>query len=200
MTAIVWITGRAATGKSTLLAELEARLRGRRPVQRHCDEDLLFALKAADTEHLHHWHPGEDRERFLLRSSYFFDEGLRIINAALCDLVDFGANAVALVELARGRSGPIDVSYRRALELIEPRIWSHSAVFRLDLPFATQERRNERRAATGRATPPDALADLYGDDDPESLGRAGIPLTTLPAVQDPAVLATAVLEIICSQP
>ncbi len=83
MTAVVWITGRAATGKSTLLATCLARLRhaGHAPL-RLCDEELLFQLKHADTTHAHHYHPYGDR-RFLFRDGYLFDEGLRRISAAV---------------------------------------------------------------------------------------------------------------------
>lgn len=197
MTKIVWITGRAATGKTTLIIEIEARLRSLGyTVHRLCDEDILFTLKAADTGHEHHWHADGDPARFRLRSGHLFDEGLRAISADLVKLLNSDRNVIAVVELARGRAEPIDVSYRRALDLIDPRLWACSSVFRLELPFASQATRNEHRAAMGgRTTPQDTLHDLYRDDDPEIFLRAGIWITNLQADTDPSANAAAVLRI-----
>lgn len=198
MIRFVWITGRAASGKSTLIAEVEAHLRdGRRAVHRLSDEDLLFGLKTADISHEHHWHPDEDPARFLLRSGHFFDEGVRIISAHLVDLMRADDSSVAIVELARGRAAaPIDVSYRRALELTDQRIWPHSTVFRLVAPFAVQSERNRQRAAApgGRATPAAMLYDLYRDDDPDTLVQAGIPVVGLDGRADPRDNASVVLR------
>jgi adenylylsulfate kinase-like enzyme len=47
MTTVVWITGRAATDKSTLLAACLARLRrAGHDLLRLCDEELLFLLNS----------------------------------------------------------------------------------------------------------------------------------------------------------
>lgn len=194
MTRILWITGRAATGKSTLVTELDTRLRaaGVTPY-RLCDEDLLLALTSADHQHAHHRHPAGDPARFVPTSGYLFDQGLRIISRRLLRLIDASAEVV-LVEAARGRSAPVDVSYRRTLDLIDPRVWDHSFVFRLDTPLDVQITRNQQRLArTGHGTPEAILLDLYDQDDPAAFVRAGIPVTTLPT-DDPKSLAERVLR------
>ncbi len=185
-TTVVWITGRAATGKSTLLAACRARLRaaGHEPLCL-CDEELLFQLKRVDTSHAHHYHPhGDDARRFLFRDGELFDEGLRRISAAALAALQAGSPTFVLVELARGTSQaqpPVDLSWRRALELIDSRIWLSSLVFRLDAPLQVQLARNRQRTSDGQPhTPEQVLARLYHHDDPHSLTRAGIVVHSIP--------------------
>ncbi|MGH8900673.1 MAG: hypothetical protein ACRDYA_03095 [Egibacteraceae bacterium] len=171
---IVWITGRAAAGKSTVIAACVTRLRayGHEPAV-PSDEELLFRLKEADVEHCHHYHPHGDH-RFLFRDGYLFDEGLRRINARLLEVSATGSRDIVLVELARGATTAVaDVSYRRALELIAPLVWAQSLVFYLDVADSVQVQRNRARSITSRATPEPVMRDLYAHD-PESLAAAGI--------------------------
>jgi hypothetical protein len=195
MTAVVWITGRAATGKSTLLAACLARLRqaGHDPL-RLCDEELLFQLKHADTTHAHHYHPYGDR-RFLFRDGYLFDEGLRRIGAAVLAVLA-GSPAYVLIELARGSAAPpVDLTWRHALDLIHPRIWPHSLVFRLDAPVQVQLDRNRQRTTDGQPhTPEQILHSLYAQDDHDSLIRAGIAVQPIPHTLPPGQAAWLVIN------
>jgi hypothetical protein len=176
MTTVVWITGRAATGKSTLLAACLTKLHhpGQHPLVL-CDEELLFQLKTADTAHAHHYHPHGDH-RFAFHDGYLFDEGLRRISTTTMAAITAGAPALVLVELARGSARQnIDLTWRHALDLIDPRIWPHSLIFRLDAPLQVQLDRNRHRTPNGQPhTPEQILRGLYADDDPASLGRTGI--------------------------
>lgn len=193
MIRVVWVTGRAGTGKSTLTAALDAQLRarGHAPLVL-CDEQLLLDLARADVDHDHHWHPHGD-ERIAFRDGHLFDEGLRLINTRLLD--HLAGSGLALVELARGRHAPpIDVTYHRALQLVDRRVWHFSTVLRLDVAFGDQLARNRRRAAgTGRGTPEEIMYSLYSADDPESLTAAGIPVMTLPGLGDAAAGASWIL-------
>ncbi|MGH8896519.1 MAG: hypothetical protein ACRDZ4_05705 [Egibacteraceae bacterium] len=179
----MWVTGRAATGKSTVIAACVARLRAdsREPLVLS-DEELLLQLQEADVEHRHHYHPHGDH-RFLFRDGYLFDQGLRRINARLLEAIASGSSDIVLVELARGAAAPVaDVSYRRALALIDPRVWAQSLVFHLDVSYRLQLQRNRARAIEkASATPAQVMRDLYTHDDHETLTTAGITVHTLPA-------------------
>ena len=200
MTRVVWISGRAATGKSTLLAACLARLRhaGHHPL-RLCDEELLFQLKHADTTHAHHYHPYGDR-RFLFRDGYLFDEGLRRISTRVLTAIQTGSPAIVLVELARGSAAPpVDLTWRHALDLIDPRIWPHSLVFRLDAPVQVQLDRNRQRTSDGQPhTPEQILHSLYAQDDPDSLIRAGIAVQPIPHTLPPGQAASLVISTLDS--
>lgn len=154
MRRIAWITGRSAAGKSTVIAACVAGLRaGSREPLVLSDEELLFQLKEADVEHRHHYHPHGDH-RFLFRDGYLFDEGLRRINARLLEASATGSPDIVLVELARGATTAVaDVSYRRALDLVDPQVWAQSLVFYLGVTYSVQVQRNHARSITGRATP-----------------------------------------------
>lgn len=201
MTTLVWITGRAATGKSTLLAACLARLRqaGRDPLHL-CDEDLLFQLKDADTTHAHHYHPHGDR-RFLFHDGYLFDEALRRISNTALSAIQTGSPALVLVELARGSaSPPVDLTWRRALDLIDSHIWPHSLVFRLDAPVHVQLDRNRHRTPDRQPhTPEQILRSLYAHDDPDSLTRAGITVHPIPHTIAPDQAALLVIDALASR-
>lgn len=96
MRGIVWVTGRAAAGKSTVIMACVARLRscGYEPAVLS-DEQLLFRLKETDGKHRHHYHPYGDH-RFLFRDGYLFDEGLRWINAWLLKEIATGSPRIVL--------------------------------------------------------------------------------------------------------
>ncbi|MGH8903943.1 MAG: hypothetical protein ACRDYA_20270 [Egibacteraceae bacterium] len=183
MRTIAWVTGRAAAGKSTLIAACVTRLRSRgcEPLVLS-DEEVLFQLKEADVEHRHHYHPYGDG-RFLFRDGYLFDEGLRRINVRLLDAITSGPSDIVLVELARGAAATVaDVSYRRALDLVHPQVWAQSLVFYLDVSYQVQVERNHARVAEKRSvTPEQVMRDLYIRDDHESLTSAGITVHTVPA-------------------
>jgi hypothetical protein len=182
MTPILWVTGRAATGKTTVVRAVRAELETRGEETTYlCDEALLYQLKADDTDHLHHWHPHHDG-RFEFRTGYLFDEGLRRINADLLSFLGRGSG-LAVVELARGGgTSVVDLTYRRALTLVDAQVWSHSTVVRLHADFATQRARNQERIQrTGHGTPEPIMTSLYQNDDPQSLTTAGIPILDVPA-------------------
>lgn len=201
MTALVWITGRAATGKSTLLAACLARLRraGHDPLHL-CDEELLFQLKRADTTHAHHYHLHGDG-RFLFRDDYLFDEGLRHISTSALAAIQAGSPALVLVELARGSAAPpVDLTWRHALDLIDPRVWPHSLVFRLDAPVQVQLDRNRHRTINGQPhTPEQILRNLYAHDDPDSLIRFGIAVHPIPHTLPPDQAALLVIDTLDSR-
>lgn len=194
MTTIIWITGRAATGKTTVIAALDHALRARGTTPTIlCDEHLLLGLVAADTAHRHHYHPHADH-RFTFGTGHLFDEAIRAINTELTALVHHGGDAIALVELARGAPGTVDVSYQRALELIDTRLWAHSTVYRLHVPFGTQLHRNHARArCAGHSVPEKVMRELYHRDDPAAFTRAGIRVISLPADAPPAQTAELIL-------
>jgi hypothetical protein len=195
MTTVVWITGRAATGKSTVLTACLDQLHstGQRLVL--CDEELLFQLKRADTTHSHHYHPHGDH-RFAFRDGYLFDEGLRRISTITLAAIQTGAADVVLVELARGSAvQPVDLTWRHALDLIDPRIWPHSLVFRLDAPVHFQLDRNRHRTTDGQPhTPEQILCSLYANDDPDSLTGAGITVHPIPHTMAPDQAASLVIN------
>jgi hypothetical protein len=195
MTTVVWITGRAATGKSTLLAACLTKLHhaGRRPLVL-CDEELLFQRKAADTAHAHHYHPHGD-DRFAFHDGYLFDEGLRRISTTSLFAIQTESPALVLVELARGSARQnIDLTWRHALDLIDPRIWPHSLVFRLDAPLQVQLDRNRHRSPDGQPhTPEQILRGLYAHDDPQSLSRGGITMHSIPQALPPEEAASLVI-------
>jgi hypothetical protein len=134
----------------------------------------------------------------VFRTGHLFDEGLRSISRRLTALIEACAADVVLVELARGSPGPpIDVSYQRALNLIDRRVWQCSTVFRLGVPTPTQLERNRvRREYTGRGTPDEVMHNLYADDSPESFVDAGIPVTHLSSSFPPRVTAAQVLRLV----
>lgn len=190
---LIWITGRAATGKSTVIAALTPALRALGiEATVHSDEAILLHLVADDTDHRHHWHP-DGEHRIAWRDGHLFDQSLTLLNTRL--LADLDAGRVAVVELARGQhTPPVDVTYRRALQLLDPRLWATSTVCRLDVDFQTQlDRNTARRTGTGAGTPEPIMRDLYQHDDPDTLDRAGIPYLTLPATNDPATIAGIIL-------
>lgn len=193
---LVWITGRAAAGKSTLITELSTQLQARNLIATtYVDETILLDLVRADTDHVHHWHP-ERTHRIAFRSGRLFDDSLRVLNGHLLSELDRGG--LAIVELARGQHHPpVDVTYRRALDLLDPRLWPHSTVFRLDVDFTAQLHRNTTRSTgTRHGTPDDIMHTLYRDDDPTAFTDAGIPVTTLPASAPPRANAAQVLTAI----
>lgn len=183
---LVWVTGRAAAGKSTVITELVRQLRqhGRHPVV-YNDEDLLLALVRGDTHHRHHRHPHDDN-RIAFTTGHLFDQSLRLLNEHLVHELDI-PDALTIVELARGRhTPPVDVTYRRALDLLDPQLWARSLVFRLHVDVDAQLRRNtDRRTGTGAGTPEEVMRQLYTDDDPHTWTAAGIPITHLPAHDTP---------------
>ena len=183
---IIWVTGRAATGKSTVISTVKAALNNTPAV--FSDEELLHELAHADTTHEHHWHPHGDH-RMAFRGGWLFDEGLRVISRNVLKIADRGG--LALVEMARGSSAEgVDVTYRRALQLIHPAVWAHSTVYRLNASVDEQAPRNAQRGGT---TPDDIMATLYASDDPESFTRAGIPIVDIPAGTAPQEVAEAIL-------
>lgn len=190
---LIWITGRAAAGKSTVIGHLAARLRERclHPVI-YNDEELLLALVRDDTGHRHHRHPHGDG-RLVFTTGDLFDESLRLLNQHLLHELST-PGALAIVELARGRHAPpVDVTYRRAVQLFDRRLWPQSAVFRLDVDVDTQLARNAaRRTGTGAGTPEEVMRALYTADDPEAFTAAGIDLHQLPA-DDPVGTADRIL-------
>ncbi len=185
-------------GQTTLLATCRARLRqaGHDPLHL-CDENLLFQLKGADTTHAHHYHPHGDH-RFAFRDGYLFDEGLRRISNTALATIQTGSPTLLLVELARGTAQPpVDVTWRRALELIDPRIWPHSLVFRLEAPVHIQLDRNRHRTTDGQPhTPEQILRSLYANDDPQSLTSAGIGVHPIPHTMAPDQAASQVINTI----
>ncbi len=202
MTRVVWISGRAATGKSTLLAACLARLRhaGHHPL-RLCDEELLFQLKQADTTHTHHYHPHDDR-RFLFRDGYLFDEGLRRISTRVLTAIQTGSPAIVLVELARGTAvAPVDLTWHHALDLIHPHVWPHSLVVRLDAPAQVQLDRNRQRTTDGQPhTPEQILHSLYAHNDPDTLAHAGIAVHPIPHTLPPDQAAALVIDTLHRTP
>lgn len=194
MTQLIWITGRAATGKTTLIRELVTRLTedGSQPLV-VSDEEILLRLVRADTEHHHHAHPHGDH-RIVFRDGRLFDQGLIELGHRLQDALASASHRLVLVELARGCSAPIDVSYQRALDVLDPGLWDHSHVYRLNVPWPVQaSRNNQRLRASGKGPDPSILRQLYRRDDPRPLAAAGIPVTTLPPA-NPAYLAQQILR------
>ena len=193
---LIWITGRAAAGKSTVIAHLAAALKQHRryPVV-YNDEDLLLGLVRADTHHHHHEHPGGDPQQIRFTTGHLFDESLRVLNAHLLHEITI-PGAIAIVELARGRhEPPVDLTYRRALQLFDARLWPHSTVFRLDIDVDTQLARNAaRHTGTGNGTPDEIMRQLYTADDPQSFIDAGITVHPLLAT-DPAAAAQRILTL-----
>lgn len=191
---LIWVTGRAAAGKSTVIGHLAARLRERQlyPVI-YNDEELLLGLVRGDTDHRHHRHPHGD-DRLVFTTGHLFDQSLRLLNQHLLHELDI-PGALAIVELARGRhTPPVDVTYRRAVQLFDPRLWPHSTVFRLEVDVDTQLARNAaRHTGTGAGTPEEVMQALYTADDPEAFTAAGIDLHQLPA-GDPADTAARILD------
>jgi hypothetical protein len=193
MTRAIWITGRAATGKSTLIRELTARLTeiGQTPSV-VTDEEILLGLVRADVGHRHHSHPQGDH-RISFTDGHLFDQGVielgHRVDRHLSE--EPGAGPV-IVELARG-CAPIDVSYQRALDLLDPRLWARSRVYRLDVPWPVQTIRNHQRLhGSGKGPDLAILRQLYRRDDPRPFTAAGIAVTTLPPAS-PAYLAQQVL-------
>jgi Adenylylsulphate kinase len=191
---LIWITGRAAAGKTTLINTLAERLRQHEidPAV-HSDEQILLQLAADDTGHLHHHHPHNDH-RIAFHTGHLFDESLRVLNSHLLAALDH--DQTAIVELARGsHHPPIDLTYRHAAHLFDQRLWRHSVVFRLQVDFATQLRRNAHRTTgTGAGTPEEIMARLYRRDDPTGFTAVGIPITTLSAADTPAANATRIIS------
>lgn len=195
---LVWITGRAAAGKSTLMAHLVNTLAvNATPPSVYVDEEILLELVRDDADHVHHWHPHHDH-RIAFRTGHLFDECLRVLNARLLD--HLSRPGLALIELARGRHAPpIDVTYRKAAEILDSRLWASSLVFRLDVEYAEQVHRNTgRTTGTGSGTPAEIMRTLYGEDDPATFVRLGIPVHTLPASDPPVVNAERVLAKLAS--
>jgi adenylylsulfate kinase-like enzyme len=86
----MWVTGRAAAGKTTVVEFVRAALTeaGQDPVVL-CDEQLLRQLAREDVSHSHHWHPHGD-QHIALRDGWLFDEGLRIIGRNVLNVIDHG--------------------------------------------------------------------------------------------------------------
>lgn len=198
MTAVIWVTGPAACGKSTLAAQVTKLLRSQqphRPVELLTDEELLLAAVAADTSHQHHTHPYGD-QRFIA-DGYLFDDGVRQISARV--LRNIAAGTITVVELARGGHDPgsgVDVTYQRALELIDPSVWPHSTAIALAVPWQVRCSRNLGRArAHGRGTPPEVMTALYQRAQPAEWTAAGITVNILDGQADPSRNAAQVLTL-----
>lgn len=166
---ILWAIGRAASGKSTFanIAEEECKLASI-AAQSFSDEKLLFKIIDEDTNHEHHYHPYGDK-RFLFKTNYPFDEGIRQINMAVRQLLIAPPEKpfVTIIELARGRShGIMDVSFARAFSLIDPNIIGHSHFFYIQSSWNQQLERNRARGTGGEPhTPESVMLDLYSEDD-----------------------------------
>ncbi|RCG19097.1 hypothetical protein DQ384_38110 [Sphaerisporangium album] len=193
---VIWVTGPAACGKSTLTRTVVELLTHERPeaaVTVLSDEQLLLEAVAADLGHTHHRHPFGDW-RFVA-DGYLFDEGVRRISDRLADLVAADPDAVAVVELARGgHADGVDVTYRHALDLIDPRLWQHSTVVALAVPWPERCRRNLARIRTsGHGTAAEVMEALYRGADPGEWRRAGITAHVLDGRTHPRELARQIL-------
>lgn len=166
---LLWATGRAACGKSTFvrIAEEECRDAMLDTISL-CDEKMLFQVLDEDVDHLHHYHPHGD-ERFLFKSNHPFDEGIRRISSRLKRILEEppAQTIVALVELARGKcNGIMNVTFERAISLIDPLVIQESHFFYLQSGWMDQLERNRAREADGQPHPPDAVMEaLYSEDD-----------------------------------
>lgn len=166
---IIWVTGRAASGKSTFIriAEEECRDAMLETVFLS-DEKFLFQIINEDVTHMHHYHPFDD-DRFLFKTNYPFDEGIRRINERLNRILNLELDppVVVLIEMARGRcQDVIDVSFQRAFSLIDPMVIRHSNFFYLKSRWVDQLERNRARQTDGEPHPPDSIMyDLYREDD-----------------------------------
>lgn len=201
MTRAIWITGRAATGKSTLIRELTARFEeaGRAPAL-VSDEEILLGLVRLDVEHRHHSHPHGDH-RISFTDGHLFDQGITELGHRVQQHLSAGpGGGPVIVELARGCSAPLDLSYQRALDLLDPRLWARSRVYRLDVPWPVQTTRNHQRLhASGKGPDLAILRQLYRRDDPTPFTAAGITVTTLPPA-NPAYLAHQIFRDHTAQP
>lgn len=166
---LLWVTGRAASGKSTFarLAQEECR-KAALDTLSLCDEKLMLQIIEEDEAHEHHYHPYDD-ERFLFKSNYPFDEGIRRISSRLQELLQEKPKQplVTIVELARGRcSGIMNFTFERALQLIDPEVVRHSHFFYLHSDWEQQLARNRARERDGQPHPPDfIMRELYSEDD-----------------------------------
>jgi len=166
---LLWVTGRAACGKSTFarIAEEECRKTMIETLSL-CDEKFMLQIIEEDKAHEHHYHPYDD-ERFLFKSNYPFDEGIHRISTQLKQLLQEKPKKplVAIVELARGRcSGIMNFSFERALSLIDPNVIQHSHFYYLHSSWEQQLERNRAREQDGQPHPPEfLLRELYSEDD-----------------------------------
>jgi dephospho-CoA kinase len=168
-TVLLWVTGRAASGKSTFarIAHKECKKMSL-DILSLSDEALLFQIIEEDTLHEHHYHPHND-ERFLFHSNYPFDEGIRRINTQLVELLNRKSikPLVAIIELARGKCSDImNLSFKKALSLINEEVIDHSHFYYINTSWEKQLERNKARENDGKPHPPDSIMkDLYSDDD-----------------------------------
>ena len=112
-----WISGRAASGKSTLVKiATEACSRAGIQTQNLCDEKFMLQIIGEDINHEHHYHPDND-EKFLFKSGYPFNEGIRRISEECKRQLDLAHTKpmVAIIELARGKTEQLWISHFKRL-------------------------------------------------------------------------------------
>ena len=170
---IVWVSGLAASGKSTFI-ELAKQLCKQNNV--NCsflsDEQFVFALNQEDEKHTHHTHPYDDNH-FLLTTNHHYDEGLRRISKILEKILENETNKIVFIELARGKKiGSFDVTFAQANKIIPKKIIKNSKFVYLYSSLKKRIVRNEKRRETSSLHPPrDFLEKLYKTDDFEKFEK-----------------------------
>jgi len=163
----IFITGLAGSGKTTAVQIIKKQLsKVSIPFLVLSDEEMLFQLHLEDQEELHHYHPVINQECFLLKDNHFFDEGLSRINKELESINKRRIPVMVLVELARGsKSQALDVTYKRALQIIDKSIIKKSLIIYLETPFDLRMKRNQTRGKNGEHTPKQIMREIYKTDD-----------------------------------
>lgn len=163
----LWVTGQAAAGKSTFLREARAYCEAHGiPARFLNDEAFMLEVLERDTAHAYHEHPYGD-ERIRLTSNVPFDEGIREINRRLLAAANAGNADPHFIELARGKKdGVLDVTFSRALELIDDEVLGKSTFLYVRSAWSQQLERNRKRASDGKPHPPEEIMEnFYSSDD-----------------------------------
>lgn len=138
---VIWISGQAASGKSTVIRELSTLLPNCRILS---DAEEMLRLNQEDVNHLYHSHPHGEGS-FLLTSSHHFDTSIR----RLVEKLKTETSKTTFVELARGggAANDIDLSYRRFLEIVPQKIFNSSVFLYIRADWQVRIARNSKRAS-----------------------------------------------------
>lgn len=170
---IVWVTGSAASGKTTFISLLTKKLQIFHKVLTDAQE--MLELNKLDIGHKHHTHP-KGEEGFLLTSSYHFDESIRRI----VDQITQEKEMFFIIEIARGvgTNAKIDLTFRRFIELIPSDVWSRSVLVYFNTPVNIRKDRNNLRRRVGFGSdirresfyvPSSAMEQFFLEDDFEKV-------------------------------
>lgn len=168
---IIFVTGAAASGKSTAVKVAEAYFKEKGITHRlFSDEEEMFKLISADTGNDHHYFP-PGKKHFLFKDSFVFDEGLKRINSAILNEISSPTVNAILVEIARGgRSEHVDVTFNRALELLDQKITDRATFVFIQSSFKDRIKRNANRGDGQKEhTPAEVMRSIYIDVDIENL-------------------------------